>query len=143
MADRRELYSGKYLRADDVKDKPFRGIVERIEEEKMNDGREKLVVYFEGRLRGLVLNGTRYDQIVSLTKSHDYDDWVGMPFIIYTGKTKMQGKTVDCLVVGNGKINKSTSRKRKEVKEALDGDGIPEEGDELPPNMQGDDEEDI
>jgi hypothetical protein len=143
MPDRRELYAGKYLRAEDVKERPFRGVVERVEEEVLNDGREKLVLYFGGRKRGLVLNGTRYDQVVALTKSHDTDDWPGTPFIVYASKTKMNGKAVDCLALGNAQT-KTAARKRKEVKDVLDGDDLPEErGDELPPDMQRDADDDI
>jgi hypothetical protein len=142
MPNFRELYAGKFLRAEDVKDKPFKGIIERVESEKMNDGKEKVVVYFENRKRGLVLNCSRYEQIVALAKSHETDNWQGLSLLVHTGKTKNpQGKTVDCLVVGNGK-EKSAAQKRREVKASLGDDGIPAEGDALLPFMQPDADDD-
>src|SRR5262249_35794763 len=125
MADYRELYAGRYLKAEDVKDRPFRAAIERVESEKMNDGKEKLVVYPKDWRRGTVLNATRYEALVALAGSHDTDKWVEMPILVSTGKTKNpQGKTVDCIVLADGRV-KTAAQKRKEVKGVLKGDGIP------------------
>ena len=99
MANFKELYSGNFLKAEDVKEKPFKGVIERAESVKMNDGREKLVVYFEDRKRGLVLNGTRYDRIVEIAKTHETEDWVGVPLTVFADKTNFGGKRVDCIAV--------------------------------------------
>jgi hypothetical protein len=141
MANFKELYAGDYLKAEDVKEKPFKGVIQRVEPAEMNDGKEKVVVYFEGRKRGLVLNGTRYDQIVEITKTHETDNWIGTPLLVYAGKTNFGGKRVDCLVVGSPKV-KSEAQKRREIKAALDGDDIPEHGDPLPKNGQLDEDDD-
>ena len=134
MANFKELYSGNFLKAEDVKEKPFKGVIARAEAVKMNDGKEKLVVYFEDRKRGLVLNGTRYDQIVEITKTHETEDWKGIPLLVYAGKTNFGGKRVDCLSVSNPK-SKSDEEKRQEVADTLN--------DSLPDNMKPEDDEDM
>jgi hypothetical protein len=142
MANHRETYAGKYLRADEIK-KAFRAVIERVDFEKMRDGDDKVVLYFEGVRRGLPLNKTRYDQVVEFTKTYEEDNWLGTEIIVDTQMTKNpQGKTVPGIIIRNGKV-KSAARKRKEVKDVLDGDGIPEQGEEPPPNMGPDADDDM
>jgi hypothetical protein len=105
----------------------------------LNDGKEKLVVYFEDRRRGVVLNGTRYDTIVGIAKSHKTEDWVGTPLTVYAGTTNFGGKKVDCVAVASAKT-KSAEQKRREVADVVD-DAIPEQGDPLPKNMTDEDDD--
>ena len=126
MPNFKEHYSGAFFKAEDVKAKPIKAAIERAELVKMNDGKDKLTVYLEGYKRGIVLNGTRYDQIVEITKTHETDDWVGTKIGVYADKTNFGGKRVDCIAICSAK-----SEKAKPVTSAdLDGD-------DLPDNMKG------
>src|SRR4051794_24531858 len=107
MANYKELYSGAFFKAEDVKARPIIAAIARAEEVKMNDGKEKLVIYLEGYKRGIVLNGTRYDQIVELTKTHETDDWIGTKIGVYADKTNFGGKRVDCIAICSGKGEKA------------------------------------
>ena len=129
MPNYREHYAGAFFKAEDVKGKPIKAAIERAELVQMNDGKEKLTVYLAGYKRGIVLNGTRYDQIVEITKTHETDDWVGTKIGLYADKTNFGGKRVDCLA-----ICPAATPKAKAVTPAdIGGDDIP----------FGDDEEDM
>lgn len=103
MPNYKEHYSGAYFKAEDFQDKPVKAAIARAELVKMNDGKEKVVVYLEGYHRGIVLNGTRYDQIVEITKTHETNDWVGARIAVYAGTTNFGGKRTACICIGSPK----------------------------------------
>jgi hypothetical protein len=119
MTDYSDFYGGRFLKTEDVQ-KPFKGVVERVTGEKMQDGRLRAVVYFEGREKGVVLNATRHKFIVGLAKSKDSTDWVGLTVGVRT--TDFGGKDVGCIVFEAPP--KSAQKKTEEAKEALN-DEIP------------------
>ena len=106
MPNYKEHYAGRFFKAEDVKT-PIKAAIERAELVKMNDGKEKLTVYLEGYKRGIVLNGTRYDQIVEITKTHETDDWIGTRIGVYADKTNFGGKRVDCIAICPAKSEKA------------------------------------
>lgn len=60
---------------------------------------EKLVVYFEDKQKGLVLNKTNAVMIAEIVGSDDTDAWQGVAIVIYPTKTDFQGKRVDAIRV--------------------------------------------
>jgi len=92
---------GKTLSAKDL-DKPVRVTIQRWEKQEFdNDGKkvEKVVLFFEGAEKGMVLNYTRNDQIALNLGSDDMDDWMGKQIILEKGRTKFGAEMVDCVAV--------------------------------------------
>lgn len=125
MPDLSELYAGKYFKTEDLKGKPFKGIVTRVSVEKMTDGRAKAVIYFEGRDRGVVLNGTRHDVMCQLAKSKDTDDWIGAEVVVCAGVTSYQGKRTGCIEFRAPAKKTTPAEQKTEIEEALD-DALPD-----------------
>ena len=98
MTDFSDCYGGKFMKAEDVQGKPFKDTIERVVGEKMQDGRLRAVVYFQGREKGIVLNATRHKFVVGLAKSKDSADWVGLTVGVRAGVTDFGGKDVGCIV---------------------------------------------
>jgi hypothetical protein len=98
MADYSDEYGGRFVKAEHL-DKPFVGVVERVEKVEVNkdDGTAKPVLYFDGRERGVVLNATRYNFMSELCKSRDTDNWIGTRVGVRRGKVNFAGKRVDCV----------------------------------------------
>ena len=64
MPDYSDCYGGRFVKAADIT-KPFNGTIERAERTEVEKGRPKIVVYFEGRDKGFVLNATISHSCVS------------------------------------------------------------------------------
>lgn len=122
LMDFRDLYAGKYLNTSDVKEKPFRGTIVRAKAEEMKDGKVKAVIYFEGRDRGLVLNGTRHDTLIQITGSANSEDWIGTKIDVRDGMTNYGGKPTGCIVISKPAVKKTAEQKAAEVKEELNDD---------------------
>ena len=120
MPDLSELYAGKYYKAADVENKPFKATISRVGIEKMQgDGRSKAVLYFEGRDRGVVLNGSRHDAVCQIAKSNNSDDWVGCEVVVCAGTTNYAGKRVGCVEIKPPARKVSPEQQKAEVREAL------------------------
>ena len=94
---------GQYLKAVDVPDgASMKLTIDKIEHEKM-PGREgeqeeenKPVVYFSGKDRGLVLNRTNLDMLISLF-SDDVGAIVGKEVVVFRTFASFSGQTVPAL----------------------------------------------
>lgn len=99
MPDYSDCYGGRFVKAADIT-KPFNGTIERAERTEVEKGRPKVVVYFEGRDKGFVLNATRFAFLCELAKSKDTDDWPGLTVGVSRGRVNFAGKMVDAIVFG-------------------------------------------
>jgi hypothetical protein len=72
--------------------------VDEVRMEDIGDDKEKPVMYFKGKKKGLVLNVTNARMIESYF-GEEMDDWTGKEIEIYPDKTSFQGRIVDCLRV--------------------------------------------
>jgi hypothetical protein len=72
-----DWYPSNYLKADDVIDNAMVLTISSIQPEKMQDGKQKPVVFFKEEKRGLVLNVTNKNFLVMLTRSKNPADAVG------------------------------------------------------------------
>jgi hypothetical protein len=100
MTDRSEMFKSKsnYLKAEDLPEgKEFELIISGTETADMN-GEQKLIVMFQGRQKGLMLNNTNYKKI-SAAYGHDDAKWAGNKVLLYRDMTDYQGKDVPCLRV--------------------------------------------
>ncbi len=74
-----ELYESdsKWLKAKDFpRNNKLRLVISRHEEVTFDDGQPKAALSFEGKEKGVVLNGTNYERIKAIYGS-DCDDWIG------------------------------------------------------------------
>jgi hypothetical protein len=95
-----DVFPSKYLKWSDLKGKPITVTIERapLELLKSPEGKEenKIVLYFRGAKKALPLNVTNFDACADVCGA-DTEDWPGHAVELYPDKTKMAGKTVDCL----------------------------------------------
>lgn len=85
-----EEFPSKYLKASDLQGRDAKVTMAQVEKEKMGDDM-KLVLYFKGKEKGLVLNKTNSNTIVD-GYGDDTDDWFGNDIILFSVMTDFQGK---------------------------------------------------
>ena len=106
MTDRSKMFESKsnYLKADDIPEgKEFKLTISHVKEEKVKDQQsgeveDKLIIHFEGKEKGLMLNKTNFKKIAA---SYGTDDaaWPGKSILLYRDITDFGGKDVPCLRV--------------------------------------------
>lgn len=100
MANYKEAFPSKYIRAADLKGKSVPVEIERVDREAIQGAAgRKLVVYFVNRDKGLVLNKTNASMIAKIANSDDTDEWVGTNIVIYPKEVEFQGELVDAVRV--------------------------------------------
>jgi len=90
-----EEFPSQFLKASDLQGREIRLTMGRVEREKIGQD-QRLVLYFEGKERGLVLNKTNANTIGD-GYGDDTDDWYKQPIILFSVKTDYQGKVVDAI----------------------------------------------
>lgn len=94
-----DAFPSKYLKATDLNGRRAAVTIEDVQFEKIGD-EQKLVMYFKGKDKLLVLNKTKVNTLTSLFNSDDTDDWLGQSIYLEPSKTQFQGKIVDCINIG-------------------------------------------
>lgn len=117
----------KWLKKDQVEAMPEtqrRTVVENVEEDEVGD-EVKLVAYFKGIEKGLVLNATNMDVLADAAGSQDSDDFAGLAVeLTIDPNVRYQGKRVGGIVL------KASARKTTTADAPFD-DAIPF-GDDVP-----------
>lgn len=105
-----EEFPSQYIKASDLGGREIRVTMQNVEREKIGTD-NKLVLYFKGKQKGLVLNKTNAATI-SDAYGDDTEDWYEQPLILFSIKTDFQGKVVDGLRcrVPTAKDNKPARR---------------------------------
>jgi hypothetical protein len=94
-----EAFPSKFLKAADLQGQHVTVTIDRVEVEDIDGkGTHKPVVYFQGKVKGIVLNKTNATTI-SDAYGDESDDWAGKPLLLYDTKTPFEGKLVDALRV--------------------------------------------
>lgn len=104
-----EEFPSKYLKAADLQDRDVRVTMGNVEKEKLGDDM-KLVLYFKGKEKGLVLNKTNSNSIVD-AYGDDTDDWFGQEIILFSVMTDFQGKVGPAI-----RVRQPNARDRKSEK---------------------------
>jgi len=74
--------------------------IDRVEfEEVGNDKKEKLVAYFKGKDKGLVVNKTNANMIEEIARTDETDEWPGTKIVLKPARVDFQGKRVDAIRV--------------------------------------------
>lgn len=94
-----EEFPSKWLKAANLNGKDVNVTISHISKEDVgDDSGHKMVVYFSGTEKGLVLNKTNADMI-SMLYGDDTDGWHGQKITLYAIQTEYQGKPVQGLRV--------------------------------------------
>lgn len=90
-----EEFPSQYLKAADLGGREIRVTMGRVERETIGTDK-KLVLYFKGKEKGLVLNKTNANTIGD-GYGDDTDEWFDQPVVLFSVKTDYQGKVVDAI----------------------------------------------
>lgn len=94
-----EAFPGKYAKASDLKGREVTVTITAVEFENINAaGERKLVAYFRGKQKGLIINKTNANRI-AFQHGPRTEDWIGKNIVLYTEFTDFQGKPVEAIRV--------------------------------------------
>ena len=110
-----EEFPSQYLKAADLGGREIRVTMGRAERETIGTDK-KIVLYFKGKEKGLVLNKTNANTIGD-GYGDDTDDWFDQPLILFSVKTDYQGKVVDAIRcrVPTAKDNRKAPRREDPI----------------------------
>jgi hypothetical protein len=92
-------FPSKYLKAADLNgSQPTLKIESVVKEEVGRELQKKMVCYFEGRQKGLVLNKTN-SNVLAFKFGDDTEEWIGKSVELYSEPVTFQGRTTDGLRV--------------------------------------------
>lgn len=92
-----EAFPSNYLKAADLKGRNALVKMDRADFEMIGDDK-KLILYFEGKEKGMVLNKTNAGNIAA-AYGDDTDDWQGQEIVLFEAMVDFQGKTVPAIRV--------------------------------------------
>jgi hypothetical protein len=97
-----EEFPSKYFKASDLNGgQPTLKIDSVVKEEVGKEGDRKMVVYFQGKQKGLVLNKINSNTL-AYKLGDDTDEWVGQFVQLYSEPVFFQGQTTEGLRVRPG-----------------------------------------
>ncbi len=92
-----DAFPSNYLKATDFTDGPALLIMDRTEFETIGDDR-KMILFFQGKEKGLVCNKTNANTIAAIY-GDDTDDWKGKEIVLFEAYVDFQGKSVPSIRV--------------------------------------------
>lgn len=107
-----EEFPSKYLKASDLQNRDVKVIMANVEREKLGDDM-KLVLYFKGKEKGVVLNKTNSNTIVD-AYGDDTDEWYDQELILFSVMVDFQGKVGPAI-----RCRVPTARDRKPAKDPI------------------------
>lgn len=93
-----EVFTGSFLKADDLQGKTVRVTLSKVELQEFDDG-NKLVLHFQGKDKALVCNKTNANIIAENLGTDETDEWVGQAVLLTVKKVEFQGKLVPAIRV--------------------------------------------
>jgi hypothetical protein len=97
MPNINEAFPSNYLKAADLKGRQVSVKMDRAEYEMIGQDK-KLILYFAGKDKGMVLNKTNANNIAA-TYGDDTDDWRDQEIVLFEAMVDYQGKTVPAIRV--------------------------------------------
>lgn len=127
MPNINEAFPSQFLKASDLQGRQVTVAIDRAEYEKIGDDR-KLILFFQGKQKGMVLNKTNANNIAALY-GPDTDNWNGEEITLFEAMVDFQGKTVPAIRVRapqrKPQNQQQTSQKRAEAPADDMDDAIP------------------
>lgn len=93
-----EVFSGNYLKAEDLKGRNVRVTIDKVIVKDFDDGK-KIILTFHGKDKSLVCNKTNASIIQEVLGSDDTDDWEGQSVTLTTKKVEFKGDLVPAIRV--------------------------------------------
>lgn len=90
-----EQFPSKYLKASDLQGRSVTVKMGRVEQEKVGDDM-KLILYFQGKERGVVLNKTNANNVAAIYGG-ETEDWYGKEITLVEAMVDFQGKSVPAI----------------------------------------------
>lgn len=97
MPNINEAFPSNYIKAADLKGRQVSVKMDRAEYEMIGNDK-KLILYFVGKDKGMVLNKTNANNIGSIY-GDDTDDWRDQEIVLFEAMVDFQGKTVPAIRV--------------------------------------------
>lgn len=97
MPNINEAFPSNYIKAADLKGRQVSVKMDRAEYEMIGNDK-KLILYFVGKEKGMVLNKTNASNIATVY-GDDTDDWRGQEIVLFEAMVDFQGKTVPAIRV--------------------------------------------
>lgn len=119
-----DAFPSKYLRASDIANATPTVTIANVTMESVGEDR-RIVVYFVGKDKGLVLNKTNANAIADILGSDDTDNWLEGRIKLVTAKVDYQGKRVAAIRIEEPAQAAAATRKPQPVEEAPHDDEIP------------------
>jgi arabinogalactan endo-1,4-beta-galactosidase len=92
-----EAFPSNYLKATDLQGRQVLVRMDRVEYEMIGNDK-KLILYFEGKEKGMVLNKTNANNIAHIY-GEDTTEWRGAEIVLFEAMVDFQGKTVPAIRV--------------------------------------------
>jgi hypothetical protein len=86
-----QIFPSKYLKEPDLRGREVNVTISSVERVSFQ-GKPGLVIYFEGKDKGLACNQTIFDQISFATGEDDTENWTGHRITLYPTETTFQGE---------------------------------------------------
>lgn len=107
MVNINQVYQSKYISAADLMNKAHELVISNVTTERLDDGKDKLCVYFQGKQKGLLLNKTNATNIATLY-GPETTNWHGQPITLFPAWVDFQGKTTEAVRVrGPGGVQRA------------------------------------
>ena len=119
-----EVFSGGFLKAEDLNGKSPRVTIESVEVKEFDDGK-KLIIHFSGKDKALVCNKTNSAIIQEVLGSDDTDDWEGKTIQLCVKKVEFSGKLVPAIRVVLEEAPAKPGKKTPSQQAEDDSDGVP------------------
>ena len=94
-----DAFPSKYLKAEDIGKRRVVVTIDRIEMEEFDDGK-KLILFFQGKQKGMVMNKTNSSNVAYLY-GDETDDWTGKKIELFTMLVEFQGRQVPALRISS------------------------------------------
>lgn len=93
---------GSWLKTEDLQGHAVSVVVESASIESVKDQEsgameKKLVLSFSGKDKRMILNLTNCESLEHITGTPDYEQWNGVPIVLFPTTTKFGNKTVPCM----------------------------------------------
>jgi len=93
-----DAYPSRFMKVADLNGKEVAVSISSVEREKITDD-QKLVCYFKGQLKALVLNKTNALSIEEIAGTDETDDWTNVRIVLYPSTVFFNGSKVPCVRV--------------------------------------------
>ena len=104
-----EAFPSKYLKAADLNGEDLTAVISSLEWEAVGmEKTEKPVLYFRGKVKPLIVNGTNWDSIVEVTGEDESDNWEGKKITMFVDEVKFGSQMVDAIRIRKPKSTKKS-----------------------------------